>query len=129
MDGLWWRGNKKDDGTFTFNRGASTCLPPPKCSSQLQEASPTTATPHSRTRDAITPPTADVIEEIEANQRTTPRLEGVAEGGNGSEGTGDENGEYRCRWELLIMNQFYKIRKRCHAVEELHVRVKTLEWN
>jgi len=80
--------DEKDDGSFMFNREAPTPGPPTGRSLNVQ-ASPTTQVSGSRT--VIMPPTADLVEELLAVQRTMPSWKACQREAMGWEGTAEEN--------------------------------------
>jgi hypothetical protein len=91
--------NETDHGKFTFNRYAPTSGPPARRSRDLQALS--TTAPPSNSRTVVMPPTADLVEELMAYQRTTPSWRAWEWEVMGWEGTAKENvkkcREYRCR--------------------------------
>ena len=84
--------SENPDGAFTFKRDAPTSRAPaaPTTQSSCLQASSTTAGP-SGSRTVIMPPTADLVEELMAYQRTMPSWKAWEKETMGWEGTAEEN--------------------------------------
>ena len=81
--------NEKGNGSFMFNREAPTSGPTAGQPLNVQTSSPTTQVPGSR--NVIAPPTADLIEELVAFQRTMPSWKACQREVMGWGGTAKEN--------------------------------------
>jgi hypothetical protein len=81
--------NEKDDGSFSFNHEAPTSDPPAGQPLKVQMSPATQVASTSRT--VITPPTADLVEELMAVQHTMPSWKALQREAMGWEGTAEEN--------------------------------------
>jgi hypothetical protein len=78
--------NEVDGQPFSFKRERKAPAPP-----ILPRALPATDAPPSGSRSVIMPPTADVVEEILAYQRTMPSWKAMQQENMGWEGTAEDN--------------------------------------
>jgi hypothetical protein len=88
--------NENDDGSFSFNREAPASGSPAGQSLNVEKSPATQVASTSGSRVIIMPPTADLVDELMAVQRTIPSWKASQRDAIGWEGTAEENMK-KCR--------------------------------
>ena len=83
--------NVRDDGMFTFNRESPTSSLPDSQSLKVQTLPTTQVTLTSGSQNVIMPPTANLVQELLASQRTMPSWKACEREAMGWKGTVEEN--------------------------------------
>jgi hypothetical protein len=83
--------NENNDGSFSFNHKAPALGPPAGQSLNVQMSPTTEAAPTGSQIVIMPPPTADLVDELMAYQRTMPSWKALQGEAMGWEGTAEEN--------------------------------------